>query len=219
MKKLTAILVLAITLIAAQVAAEGKIPMGLEIGLNMASLRGDDVQGAEFRTGLSVGGFVEYPVSPMVSVMGEVLYTMKGGRKSYEDVEPGLLAARLAFNETFNLDYLEVPVLLKINMTTSGRIRPYLLVGPGIAFNIAANWEETNTDIISEDLSKYIKSFDYGIIVGGGVNFPVRSHMMSLGARYELGLFSVDDGLGAHWREPDLDIKNNVISVVAGFAF
>ena len=97
-------------------------------------------------TGISVGGFVEYPVTPMVSLLGEISYTMKGGKNTctYEYTEPGMLANGVTFDETYKLNYIEVPMLLKINIPMSGNMMPYLLVGPGVAFNIGADYEETN---------------------------------------------------------------------------
>jgi hypothetical protein len=209
----------ALILPATKVAAAGRIPIGVKLGADFARLQGDDVEGAKFRRAFAAGGFVEYPLSPAISLMGEVLYTMKGGKKSYTSVPPQLLASRLRFEETFDLDYIEVPILLKVCLPAQGPIRPYLLAGPGIAFNIRARWEESNTEDFSEDLTEYIKSIDYGFIIGGGAAFSVGPHTMSLGARYELGLFSIDDGLAKHWGENDLDIRNSTVSILAGLAF
>ena len=219
MKRLIAAILLAVILSATQAAGAGRIPVGVKFGFNLARLQGDDVEGAKFRRAFAAGGFVEYPLSPAISVVGEVLYTMKGGRKSYTSVQPELLASSLKFDETFDLDYIEAPILLKVHLPAQGPVTPYLLAGPGIAFNIRARWEESNTETFSEDLTEYVKSIDYGFIAGGGVAFPVRLQVMTLALRYELGLFSIDDGLGKHWGESALDIRNSTFSILGGLAF
>ena len=221
MKRLFFIFVLVVLLVATQAAGGGKIPMGLKAGLNIANISGDDAEDPSSRMGFTVGGFVEYPLSPMISVMGEVTYANKGGEAVCTYAEPAALTEPLTLNETYKFSYIEIPILLKLNVPTSGNIKPYLLLGPGVAFNIGADFEEANHDYsFEEDIGDYTKAIDFGMIFGGGVGFPVGSRMMSLGARYERGLTTIDDGLAEHWDDDgEYDIKNSVISILAGFQF
>jgi hypothetical protein len=69
--------------------------------------------------GLAVGGFVTFALGPTLALQPELLYVMKGVRYERE-------TDRLKFN----LNYIDLPVLLKYRFATTGSMRPSLFAGP-----------------------------------------------------------------------------------------
>lgn len=202
------IIIITLALVAAtsMVYAQG-ITGGLKAGMNIANIHGDDVEdfGYESKTGLCVGGFVAFNVANIVAIQPEVLYTQKGAK--YEDE---------FFDGTYTLglDYLEIPVLLKVIMPVQGMIKPHLFVGPYFARNLTARtaWEE-NGQSDEENVSEYVEDSDFGTVFGAGIDFGLPAGKIVFDARYSLGLTSIDAS-----GDP-ADIKNKAFSFMLGYAF
>ncbi len=200
MKLRKIILIIALLTISSIVFAQGISTKGLKGGMNLANIVGDDIMDeADTKIGFVFGGFATYDVNEMISIQPEVLFTMKGMTAEEDDMKL-----------TYNLNYLEIPVLLKVNFPTGGNAGPNIFVGPAIAFNLSSTYtfeydgEEDDGDL--EDVTPV----DFGIVVGGGINFG----NINIDARYNIGLSSIDDsGAG----DP-ADLKNSVISIMLGFA-
>lgn len=116
----------------------------------------------------------------------------------------------------FRLNYLEVPVLLKLNLTPNFNLH----AGPYVAYLIDSKvTNETNggafdfeQNIDNDDLNK----FDYGL--SGGIGFDFSS--VSIGARYNYGLNTVGKEQnigGTTYTFPDG--KNSSVSVYMGIKF
>jgi len=197
MKKTTVMFGLVILTIGAQAAMCGGASVGLSAGLNIATINESDYD-YDSRLGGYFGGFVEQPITPIFSIQPELMFTMKGAKTAESDMDI-----------TFKLNYWEIPVLLRANIPTDVGIDPFLVAGPSIAFNVTSKMESDSEEEVIPD----IKGTDFGLIFGGGVGFPVGDYVMSVVARYEMGLTSFDDS------EDEFDVKNNVISVGAAFTF
>jgi len=206
-KKSLIVAALALVLVSSLASAEYPYPApmyGLKGGLNLANLRGDDVKDTSARTGIVIGGFLEYPLGQMLSLQGELLYAMKGAKWDLGDVEA-----------TLKFGYVEVPFLFKLRIPTDAGVRPFVLAGPGIAFKTSAKVEFDNVDTESsiERNVENTKGTDVGLILGGGVGIPMGSRLFSLEARYEMGLMDIFDV------DPTVNVRHGVISILAGIAF
>jgi hypothetical protein len=116
-------------------------------------------------------------------------------------------------------DYIEIPVLLKINIPIEGsKVHPHVYAGPAVAFKASCKIEAsiaggTSASVDCEDAGLLIKSTDFGVAFGGGVSVDVGGAEVGVDVRYTLGLTSVDD-------EPDpYSIKNKVISIMGTVGF
>jgi len=200
MKKAALVFALMLLMIGAQAAICGEMKIGITGGVNIASLAGDDVEDLDSRTAAYFGGFLEFPVTPLLSFQPELLYTMKGATESVEGTDV-----------TYKLDYIEVPMLLRVNVPMQGNIMPFVVAGPGIGFNTTAKVEADGQE---EDIEE-IKGMDFGLIFGGGLGFPVSDgrYTISLAVRYELGLTTIDDS------DEEADVKNRAVSIGAGLSF
>lgn len=202
MKKLlfTLCLLLTVGVVANQAIAQ--TGFGIRGGVNFANL--NDIDGeVDSRTGFMAGLYFNFPVtnSP-VSIQPEVLYTQKG-------FESG--------DDTFQLDYVEVPVLAKFNFITNGNITPNVYFGPYVGFNVSAEVDTGNGDGLfgddtETDIEDGVENTDFGVTVGGGLDFG----RFDLGVRYNAGLTEVfEDGL----IDNDSGAKHGVFSITAGIDF
>ena len=89
---------------------------------------------------------------------------------------------------------------------------PNLFIGPYVAMKLSSKAEiESGGVSVDLDWGDDIKTTDFGVVVGGGVDFALGSRPVTVDARYTLGLTSFYDS-------PD-DVKNGVISVMLGLPF
>ena len=193
---------------------------GFKIGATSAKLHGDDVgeledllgEDLKSRIGFSVGGFITFNINEMFAIQPEVLYTMKGVR--YEEEMMGD-----TLKVWIKLDYLEIPVLVKIMPGTQGSVKPYLFAGPVVAIKVSSKVKaEFAGESDEEPIEEGLKGTDFGFILGAGVDFGLGASgkgKMTLDVRYNLGLstiFDVEEG-------ETVDIKNGAFSLMVGFSF
>ncbi len=184
------------------------IGKGIKAGVNLANLSGSDIEDTEMKTGLAVGGFITYGFSEMFAVQPEVLFMMKGAKFTETDPFFGDVTGKFKFN------YIEIPVLVKVMIPTSGKVKPNIFAGPAVGFLMSADLEAEALGVSAEvDIKDEIKSIDFGLAFGAGVGFEITQGTITLDARYTLGLTSVDD------TDDELDMKNGVISIMGGFSF
>jgi len=182
------------------------IQIGPKVGVNIAKFTDYDS-----KLGFAGGIFFQFQFSNLFSIQPEAYYTMKGAthpNHQYSD-------------ETYILNYIEVPLLLKFIIPLEGSIiRPSVYAGPVIGFNTTAEYRiEYNVTYLSPhsleiyDISDDIQSTDFSLAFGGGIGFIVGNNELGLDIRYILGLKSVFDN------SSNVDIKNSVINFNIYFGF
>ncbi len=226
MKKLTLILVgiLVLSLCAASLfAAESgdvkKRYFGLVLGLNAGQFIGDNADAAEFygggekksRTGVAVGVFAHLGIGNIFAIEPQVLYSQKGSKYSYD--APG-------WNDetTLKVDYLEVPVFVRVYIPPIPVVKVNLFGGGYFGYNIVAKYIYTEPGYEEEgDLDDIIivpvEDIDYGLVFGAGVAYPRNKVIFRLDLKYSLGLAKIWDD------PPDDDIRNGVFSILASIGF
>jgi len=197
-----------------QASAQG-IKLGVKGGVNIANIGGSDIDefetdlgaSTESKVGLVAGVFAEFMIGNMFAIQPEVLYSQKGFKASEMGAEVKLKG-----------DYVEIPVLLKINIPIEGsKVHPHVYAGPAVAFKASCKIEgssgSASASVDCEDAGLLIKSTDFGVAFGGGVSVDVGGAEVGVDVRYTLGLTSVDD-------EPDpYSITNKVISIMGTVGF
>ena len=152
-----------------------------------------------FRTGMALGGFVTYSLSDNFSVQPELAYSMQGA--SYEAKEGDA-------EITLKLDYLQIPVLAKYQVNDFN-----FFGGPVFAFNLNDEAEmEDNGHTTESDLDD-VAGMSFDLAFGAGYEFPLTQGAVTVDARYDLGLTTIDDS------DAEADVKNGVISVMVGYRF
>jgi hypothetical protein len=194
------------------------IKAGLKIGVTSAKLNGDDVGELEgflgedwkSRIGFCAGGFITFNITEMLAIQSEVLYTMKGLK--WEGEVNGATPLKV----WIKLDYLEIPVLLKIMPGTQGSVKPYLFAGPAVSIKVSSKAKaEFEGESEEETIEEGLKGTDFGLVIGAGADFgfgALGKGTLSVDIRYNLGLSTISDFEGD-------DVKNGAFSLMVGFSF
>lgn len=198
-----------VTMLPGAVSAQTEI--GFRGGVNFSTLSGDDIDDADSRTALNIGGFVTLPVSPVFGIQIGVGFTSKGAK----DTEDGVTSS-------VTFDYIEIPVLAKISVPTAGNVGIHFLAGPAISFrtscSIDAEGMGVSVSVDCDDTTIFdpveIKKTDFSVMVGGGLNFSIAPNISLLvELMYNLGLTQLGDS------GVEDDVKNRVFSILAGLSF
>lgn len=187
--------------------ANANARIGVMGGINLSTFSGEDSSDdLENRMGLLAGLSYARPRPGSFGFEMDLLFSAKGAKSSDGPNEV-----------TFNLNYLELPVLLRYDFATTGGIRPHLSAGPSFALRTGCSGEGNNNgvsvsvdcDELQDALNVEFKSIDVGATVGGGLDFAVGRNTFTVGARYTLGLVSIVE---------DESTKNRAISLFAGIS-
>lgn len=196
-----------LTLALVPLPARAQVAIGASGGLSLSTLTGDDIgeDEAERRTGLLVGGFASVPLSEMISLTTGLYYVQKGA----EDLD----------DVTLELDYLEVPLLLQVELFQNEQTAFSVFAGPAIAFEIGCEVGSGSMSVdcdsdVLEDVGVETQSLTVDAIVGAGVRVMTSETMFLLAnAGLDLGLTSIDDS------ELDADVKNSSWFLQAGLGW
>lgn len=190
-------------------------------GVNLADFFGDDVADSDERLGLNLGLSIPLVSIGPVTLSPEVHYAQKGARQVLRAVdgreEPGDAASL-----DFSLQYIEVPVLLRVEVQ---RVGPDWLgihagAGPTFAWQLDCrftterdperSWEKCGEPF--EDLETAMDSADRGaaLVAGAGASLG-RFGAVELEGRYVHGLRRVDG------TADNLDVHNRAFALLFGY--
>jgi hypothetical protein len=229
-RSFTIVLIAVMSMLIALPASSQIFGIGVKGGVNFATLRGDfllDVD--EFQldtdlknsTGFIIGASFRTSLLPFISLQPEILYTEKGAKFEESMMIPvNGGTANAAVEATIDLKYLEVPLLVRAGLPVPG-FSPFVYLGPAIAFNLSADFTMEASVMgfsmkESEDIKDEIKDIDYGLVVGGGLEFGLPLLKLHVEARYTMGLTNVVDNGDMNG---DIDLKNGVFSLMVGVTF
>ncbi|BAP29479.1 uncharacterized protein CHSO_0442 [Chryseobacterium sp. StRB126] len=168
---------------------ESGIELIPKVGINIANQSiknvNDEKSKTSFQAGLGVNiqtGIKNFSVQP------EVNFISKGTK------------FKNSFgSETYNFNYIEVPVLAKYSF---GPV--YVNAGPSIGFLMGKN------EKVKATYGK-TRSIDFGLQMGAGVAIPAGPGKVIVDGRYNLGLNNISD-------EKGLDVKNRGFAISLGYA-
>ena len=186
------------------------VQLGVKGGVNLSTLRGDDFDDVDSRTSFNAGLVAEIPISEKISFQPEVFYSGQGFDVLEIDQDNIFDTDQ---NVEYQLDYIQVPLLLKAYIVEGLSVE----VGPQFGFKIHEEFDsEPNSDggdfeIDSDD--SYVKDFDTSLAFGTSYKFDAG---FFLSARYNLGLTNIfeDDTIFEN-----VDGKNSVWQFGVGYMF
>jgi hypothetical protein len=152
---------------------------GVKGGFNMSNFLSDndEVSDENILYGFNAGVYATLPISDFVAIQPEILFTTKGSELEYNN-------ALASGNTKFKLNYIEVPLLVRVNITKNFNVHAggyaSYLVSSKVTGSGDFDFEE---DVDTDDLNK----FDAGIAAGVGVDFSP----ISVGLRYNYGLTTI----------------------------
>ncbi|MGZ5514469.1 MAG: porin family protein [Candidatus Aminicenantales bacterium] len=118
----------------------------------------------------------------VVSLQSEVLYVRMGGK--YTIVTDNALEYR------FN--YIQVPVMIKLNIIPFGPVRPFVAGGVYGSYLIKAQGVmKVAGETTKADFTADYKRLDYGLVGGAGLSFRLPGFSISVEGRYNYGLMNI----------------------------
>jgi hypothetical protein len=116
----------------------------------------------------------------------------------------------------FFLDYVQVPVLVKLNFIPGGTIRPFISGGAYGSFLLHTKGRVLlNGEVIKEEnVDNLYEDFDAGLVGGLGLGIKFPRFLASIEARYNYGLLNIMTD-----PDPGSSLRNSCWTVLAGVAF
>jgi hypothetical protein len=187
---------------------DNKLVFGPTIGANLSILPKflDGVKENNPRVGLNIGGLLRYQATNKIFIQTEVTYSQQGTNNVFDiDVEFFGQPQKLEFNGDFKVDYIRVPVVLRMNVWNNF----YLGAGPYVSFltkkyvnlftDDGAIQVSGDFDEVLEQLQKFgvelnIKAndVDYGALFDFGYNLDFG---LTLNSRFGIGLTNIIENL------------------------
>ncbi len=165
-----------------------KISLGIIGGLNFADMhfpnnQGPDAQEITTLLGFGAGAVLDIRLSENLYAHIEPMYLQKGGK-----IEEGNDPVNQPEGQ-IDISTIEIPLLIKY--TFGNRIKPYLVAGPTVGYNLKSEIEFDMTGLIFKgNLDEVTATFDFGLTFGGGVQVPFDFGIIFLEGRYTYGLMN-----------------------------
>lgn len=215
----TATLGVALCLAAGSAAAQRGPAAGAEVGYSRADLIGANADIVESKRGAITGVYLHFPVSPVVAIRPELLFSLRGGQTVV-----GIVGTDDFAVADLELAYLELPLLARL-VWPRGQFRPAVFGGPSPALRISCDilfittgaepgrstcGQEPGEDPPPIDASQ-VRPWDLGWIVGAAVELYLPRTTLSLQGRYTEGLRSV--------LNTGVDLRNRAVALLFGLTF
>jgi len=174
------------------------LSFGLKAGLSMAQHSGTEERDAEYevsshwRTGYAVGAFLYLPVTSRFGLQQELFYVQRGSR---QDITVEILDIQTVLHVTYDMDYIEIPVLLRFNWYRRNRNAIYSFAGTALSFKVKDHYTldgviDDGTEKVplyaESDMSE-VEMFDYSFVYGLGVDFSLFRIQFLLEYRFVIG--------------------------------
>ncbi|MCX6121093.1 MAG: porin family protein [Ignavibacteriales bacterium] len=185
--------------------AQLNINYGIKGGLNYSSWwSGNSI----WITQYAIGGSFEFQFKA-VSIQPEIFYSKKGAK-----IDDIIYVAGIAHNvvHTKTLAYLDIPLLVKIHLP-----QPIngisLLIGPSLGILLSANDNIEGEGISSSiDNKNDYSNKDLGLVIGTGIDIPLEIICLTIDARYEFGIWTLDPS-------ERKGVYNRTVSIYIGIVF
>ncbi len=167
----TVTIAIAITILTSSAFAVGPLGglgAGIKAGLNYSDIVASDINSSA-RLGFIGGAYISIPLGKL-KLQPEFLYAMRGYEVDTLDV-------------TIELDYIEVPVLLRYDFASVAGSGPYVYAGPSFSFLQTAKSGDF-------DLEEFCQSNVTNAVVGGGFSI---ARVLNIDGRLLYGLSDVLD--------------------------
>jgi len=203
MKKTFLIISLSILSITA-VHSQKRIQFGVKGGINFTSMTSDFLFDKDYKIGFHIGVVSEIPIGDKFALQPEILYATQGTKGKeilYYIPYPGAPSTPPP-SVTYELNYLKIPVLAKIQIVKSLSLE----IGP--SFNFLIKGKETFATTSIKDVGK---SFEFSGVVG--VSYKLKGGVFGA-LRYVYGFTPA-----LNWDHYDDTPKNSGFKLGLGYMF
>jgi hypothetical protein len=181
----------------------GAADFGVKGGLARSSNGSGQVFAAG--NGFQVGCFAGIATFKGFQIQPEVLFVR---RVTVARLGDGIATIR----STTSLDYIEVPVLLKRTFRRGRSLTPMLVAGAfGALRTRAVARHEIGDASYSDDAKSQVRSGDFGVVGGAGLEIAVLRHAWIAEIRYTHGLTRVETGTSdGRWKTRTLGVMGGI---------
>ncbi len=148
---------------------------------------------------IRAGIFVEHNISSNLSFVQEVIYSQKGSKQTIKVKEQPV-----KFDLQYDLDYLEVPFLIKFNLIDYKKVKINSLVGFSFSYLLEAHYEiDGQVEVASGDALniipledsykiKDLDEFDYSLLYGFSTDLKAFGLPLGLEYRFSLSWYKIN---------------------------
>ena len=208
-------------------AAAGPLICGFRTGAASSSIRGDyaDAFNSDPRVGFAGSMFARYRLGSWLSLQPEVGWVSKGEQATYSitymTTGGPVQYQTIDYQYDTRVDYLEVPVFLRMDIPTGWFFEPYVVAGSGVGFRTGSGvtFDFTSTPAsppppgpakvrhaaifegVGTLANPRFENVDWSVIGGGGLTLGRGAIRIVMDARYTHGLAGIYqsvDASGAH---------------------
>jgi len=175
MKKILLSLV-AIIALSVNAQKKGDIQFGVKAGLNVSTV-GDDY-GDDFnaKAGFHIGGLVEIPIAKKFAIQPELVFSTQGAKSN------GHYYRNNRHDATLRLNYINIPVLLKYNITKQFTVEG----GPQVGIRVSSK-------IKGNDGTNKVNGFTAAdLALTAGVSYRLENNVF-FSARHNFGITNIID--------------------------
>ncbi|MFC0775089.1 porin family protein [Terrimonas alba] len=228
--------------------AQSQFSVGMKGGISIPRLKGNNEKSEGYTSRLGIYGGVQaiFPLSHTLSLQPEVNFSPQGGqRKGMQPIPsdaidgimlpPGVVLYA-NFKNTAILNYLEIPVLLKLAFERRSKLTYYACFGPHIAFLLEAKTKTSGKSSLfldkestmpltqngtlfppvdfnsTTDIKESIKKVNAGIQGGVGIEHPIGNGNIFFDARAIIGMLNIQT-------HPEEDGKNKTGSFMLAIGY
>lgn len=174
---LAALLSMNMGLMMAQSYDSGNPEFGIKGGINASNLYSSDADDENMLVGFNAGFYARLPITDNIAFQPELLYTTKGTKAEYNN-------ALASGDVKLRLDYIELPLLFKFNLTDNFNIH----AGGYASYLVNSKVKGDGSIGFESDVTDDLEKFDAGLAAGIGVDF----NPVSVGLRYNYGLTKIE---------------------------
>jgi hypothetical protein len=207
-----------------------QVRVGLVGGLNFSEADQSSFyySRASSTMGYAIGGVLDYPLTKNLSLLIEPTYSEKGTSAQPISCQDNVSKV------SFDLSYLEVPLLLKYSVGKD--LRPYLLLGSTLGFNLSSN---LGAEIrgpwfgqleIETSAGSFVRELECSVEFGGGLSYQLDeylalfvearyAHAISNTVRHGMVLVSLPDETIGGEVQNNAIYRNKGFKIMAGFTF
>jgi opacity protein-like surface antigen len=183
------LLLVALSLTCTSIAGAAERRLGIISGFNIAKL---DIEGrgGDTRTSFAAGVVADLPFNDALGLRIEPMFTSKGGKGTTSNIYWGTVD-----RAEFQLDCIDIPVLLRYNLASQEAAHAYLLGGFGLSLFTEQKADiEIGPDKETVGLSDILQPWDLSLNMGVGLEFPAGANRFTVDARFGMGLFDINGG-------------------------
>ena len=174
------------------------LAFGVKLGAGFAQHVGTNPRNSEYdvksewRTGLTAGAYVYWPVTSRFGLQQEILYAQRG---SQQKIGVEIFEVPTTLDVTYVTDYIDIPVLVRYAMFRWGQNDLYSLLGTAMSLKIHDRYTldgvlDDGTEAIpltaDDDMSE-VDMFDFSFVYGTGVEFMIASWCVLAEYRFTMG--------------------------------